>query len=115
LTENEVGQLISGKLFTADSLLINTFTMSYTGKHLSGSKTWDSAGKLITHYVAKLQQDGEIVSDTLHSVEKDSTTTVINNFRYEDYDSMKNWRIKTQLTAANVPAKIIKRKITYSH
>lgn len=113
LRENTAGQLVSGKLFAADSTLINTFTMEYTGKFMSRSVTYDSTGQQSSLYTAKFNKDGDLISDTTRNSGKDPASLKIRNFLYEDYDSSKNWRKKTELSEKGIPKKIIRRKITY--
>ncbi|RYY19110.1 MAG: hypothetical protein EOO04_22675 [Chitinophagaceae bacterium] len=113
LKQNETGQVISGTAFDGDSSFLYYYSSTYKGRQFLRNVIRDSTGKIKKITGVKLQADNEVIADSVIRFGKDSTTTIVRQYQYSDYDSLKNWLQRTELNAAGTPIKIINRKITY--
>ena len=113
LKENEYGIVTDGKYHKPDSSVKMTFTVIYDkGIYLGGSST-DSTGKVVSTTAVKVNDKGDPIEITNINVKKDSTTTEVTSYKYENYDDQGNWLQQTAINDKGKATKIIKRAITY--
>jgi hypothetical protein len=113
LEMNEYGMLTAGKLYKADSSLVNSFTGTYDKNIYTGGSSFDSSGKLISKTTVKSNEHGDQVEETIVTMGKDSNTTTITRYSYI-YDETSNWTQQTKMDEKGKPVKITKRVITYA-
>ena len=71
LTMNEYGMILSGKLFKADSSLVNSFTNVFDKTNYLGNTLYDSAGKESSTETVKNNDKGDQVEKKLVKKGKD--------------------------------------------
>lgn len=112
ITEDDKGRLLTFKIFSKDSVKVGQYAVIYEGNSVLQTMYTDSSGKISTRSSAKLR-NGDKIADTIVSIRNDSTSTKILQYRYDSYDSLKNWLQRTDLNSAGKPVKVVKRTITY--
>jgi hypothetical protein len=109
---NKYGAVTAGKLFKADSSLVNSFVNDYDSTIYKGGTSTDSSGK-ITRTTVKVNEHGDPIERTTVSPGKDSTTTKVITYSYV-YDNTGNWTQQTEMNEKGKPAKMTRRVITYA-
>lgn len=109
---NKYGAVTAGKLFKADSSLVNNFANDYDSTIYIGGTSTDSSGK-VTKTTVKVNDHGDPVERTTVSPGKDSTMTKVITYNYV-YDGTGNWTQQTEMNEKGKPTKMTRRVITYA-
>jgi hypothetical protein len=109
---NKYGAVTEGKLYKADSSLVNSFVNDYDSTIYKGGTRTDSSGK-VSRTTVKVNEHGDAIERTTVSPGKDSTTTKVTTYNYV-YDSNGNWTQQTEIDGKGKPTKMTRRVITYA-
>ena len=114
VTENEIGQALSGKMFTGDSTYMGTWSFKYTDGLRTGRSWVDSTGLELYDYTGELNDKGFLAKMTGKVLAgKDSTTTTVETYTYDSYDEMGNWTQRTEYDGDGKATKVEKRTYAY--
>ncbi|HQU55913.1 MAG: hypothetical protein R2796_00395 [Chitinophagaceae bacterium] len=114
LTQNDVGEILSGKRWKKDSTLDGQFSSTYNKHQRLTSSFTDSSGKVVNTSNNTYNDKGELSEQTMTTIGKnDSTTTKVTKYRYDAHDDNGNWTQRTEMDENGKPTKIVKRTYTY--
>lgn len=113
ITQTENGLVIGWKQYDKDSVFRqsgenvfeNNLQMSFTLK--------DSTGKIKSTTTNKYNDKNELVEVSNTNITKDSTTTKVTKYTYDNHDEMGNWTQRTTWDDKGKATAITKRKYTY--
>ncbi len=113
LTEDEDGNVTSGKGYNPDSTFSSSFASEYkNGESVSNTST-DSTGKVTFSSKSELNDKGYVAKRTSTRVGKDSTTITVVTYTYDSFDETGNWTQRTTYDDKGKATKVDKRTYTY--
>jgi hypothetical protein len=113
LKQNEYGIVYSGKQYSMNGKIKGDFNMKYDKTHFLGGKNTDSTGKATYEGTAKVNEKGDMSEEELTYLEKGTSKTEKNTYKYEGDDEKGNWTKRTKYNDKGKPVQVVKRKFTY--
>lgn len=114
ITQNEYGEVLSGKQYHPDNTLQASFTTTYNKSNYTGNTNNDSIGKPKYSVQATLNDKGDPLELETTTYKKDGTTSTEKvRYRYDTYDEKGNWTQRSTLNENGKALKIVKRVYAY--
>jgi hypothetical protein len=113
LKQNEYGIVYSGKQYSMDGKIKADFNMKYDKTHFLGGKNTDSTGKITYEGTAKMNDKGDMSEENLTYLEKGTTKTEKNTYKYDAFDEKGNWIKRTKYNDKGRPVQFVTRTLTY--
>jgi hypothetical protein len=113
ITQNEFGQVMSGKKYDKDSVFREEWESKFDKNLQTSYTTKDSTGKVKSSGSYKYNDKGERTEESNTNITKDSTTTTVTKYTYETHDDQGNWTQRTTWDEKGKATKVAKRVYTY--
>jgi hypothetical protein len=113
LTQNEFGQVMSWKQHDKDSVFRQEGEGKFDKNLQAGFTMKDSTGKVKSTTTYKYNDKSEQTEVSNTTITKDSTTTKVTKYTYENHDEQGNWTQRTTWDDKGKATKITKRAYTY--
>jgi hypothetical protein len=112
ISENEHAQVTGATQYKEDGKLMTSFGNKFQDANYIGGWRKDSTGKETGTTSVKLNDKGNPEEETVTTVTKDSTKTVVTTYKYDSFDEKGNWTQRTSYEKGK-PVKVIKRSFEY--
>lgn len=112
LKTNEYGLVYSGKEYTMNGKIKNSWDIKYDGPNYIGYTAIDSLGKT-SQGSANLNEKGDIIKENYTFYEKDSAITKNYTYKYDTYDNKGNWTQRSAYDEKEKKSIIVKRVFAY--
>ena len=114
MIENEIGQILSGKMYSADSTFMGTWTRKYTDGMETGRGWSDQDGNVLDDTTGELNEKGWLAKmTTVNTDAKGVSTTTVETMVYDSFDEMGNWTQRTEFDNDGKTEQVEKRVYTY--
>lgn len=114
MIENKDGQMLAGRMYTADSTFMGIWTRKYIDGMETGRGWSDKDGKVLRDNTGELNEKGWLAKMTeAITDDKGVTTTTVETMIYDSFDEMGNWTQRTEFDNDGKAEQVEKRVYTY--
>lgn len=113
ITENEIGQVLKGKMHTADSTYLGTWSRKYIDGMRAGRGWVDSTGTELRNRTGELNEKGLLSKMTDYRVTEEGATTTVKTYTYDSFDEVGNWTQRTEYDEEGKATNVKKQTYTY--